>query len=99
MGVNHNRVSLIVIFNHKFEQNINLLRKIYDGRFSNIFFILPFYKGNDEDVISVYESSYSFQGYIYQKSKKPSFCLFYLAALGKQKGLSLYRGRHCCCGL
>ena len=59
-------VALIIIFNHKYEHNFPLLRKIYSERFSRIYFICPFYEGTDKDVISIYESSYYFQGYVYQ---------------------------------
>lgn len=39
---------------------------MYSKRFSNIRFIVPFYEGDDTNVIGVYESSYQFQGYIAQ---------------------------------
>lgn len=60
------KVGLIIIFNHKFNQNLEKLRKLYSGRFSYIRFVVPFYTGNDEDVICVYENSFQFQGYIAQ---------------------------------
>lgn len=59
-------VALIILFNHKFERNLPRLRQIYSDRFSNLYFIMPFYKGNDPDVICVYENSFYFQGYIAQ---------------------------------
>jgi hypothetical protein len=61
-----NKATLIIIFNHKYNRNINVLRQIYSGRFSNIYFLVPFYEGTDADVIPVYENSYFFQGYIAQ---------------------------------
>lgn len=60
---------LVIVFNHKYEQNIEKLEKLYRGRFRHIFYIVPFYQGDRADVISVYESSYRFQGYIAQASK------------------------------
>lgn len=59
----------MIVFNHKYEQNIEKLEKLYRGRFSHIFYIVPFYKGDRSDVIGVYESSYRFQGYIAQAFK------------------------------
>ena len=59
-------VVLLILFNHKYERNLPKLREIYAGRFSNLYFIMPFYKGNEEDVIGVYENSFYFQGYIAQ---------------------------------
>lgn len=60
------RVCLIVVFNHKFERNVPILRQLYSARFSVIRFIMPFYRGSDPDVISVYENSAEFQGYLAQ---------------------------------
>jgi hypothetical protein len=57
---------LIIVFNHRYDKNIPVLRKIYSARFSNIFFLVPFYNGNDPDVIPVYESSHFFQSYFAQ---------------------------------
>lgn len=63
---------LVVIFNHKFNKNIPLLRNLYKERFENLAFIVPFYEGCDDDVIPVYESSYQFEGYIAQAEAKLS---------------------------
>jgi len=57
---------LIIVFNHRFDRNIPVLDKIYAPRFSNIFYLVPFYDGNDPRVIPVYESSYFFQSYFAQ---------------------------------
>lgn len=65
-----NTVCLVVIFNHQYNSNIEKLRYYYKNRFSHIYFCVPFYMGNDEDVITVYESSYQFQGYFAQGFKK-----------------------------
>jgi hypothetical protein len=58
------KVALVILFNHNYEANLEKLDKIYQGRFSNVFYIMPFYQGNRPDVISVYENSLYFQGYI-----------------------------------
>jgi len=63
-------VCLVVIFNHRFDNNLPLLRKIYGKRFFNIRFLMPFYDGSENDVIPVYESSYQFQGYLIQAYEK-----------------------------
>jgi hypothetical protein len=60
------RVGLIIIFNHKYNGNLPLLRKLYSSRFSYIRFLSPFYEGSDKDVFRVYENSYQFQGYVAQ---------------------------------
>ena len=53
------KVCLVLIFNHKYEQNIEKLKRIYRDRFSMIRFMIPFYNGDDKggEIISVYESS------------------------------------------
>lgn len=60
------KVALIIIFNHRYDKNLPLLREMYKNRFANIRFLMPFYDGEDEDVIPVYESSYHFQGFFIQ---------------------------------
>ena len=64
------KVCLVIIFNHRYDQNLPLLRKIYGKRFSEIRFLMPFYDGTDSDVIPVYESSYQFQGFLIQAYNK-----------------------------
>ncbi len=60
------KVCLLIIYNHRYDNNIEKLEKIYSGRFSYIMHIVPFYNGSRENVIPVYECSYRFQGYIAQ---------------------------------
>jgi hypothetical protein len=55
-----------VIFNHRFDSNVEKLDLIYKNRFSYIKYIMPFYDGSKENVIPVYDSSEVFQGYIAQ---------------------------------
>lgn len=62
-------VCLAIIYNHKYEKNIDILERIYAGRFSHIYHIMPFYRGNKPNVIGVYENSYQFSGYVAQAAK------------------------------
>jgi hypothetical protein len=57
---------LIIVFNHKYDKNISRLEEIYSSKFKNIFFLVPFYTGDNPRVIPVYESSFYFQGYFAQ---------------------------------
>lgn len=61
-----NRVALIIIYNHQYNNNIPVLEKIYNNRFTNIYHLVPFYTGDIPNVISVYENSFYFQGYVSQ---------------------------------
>lgn len=63
------KVCLVVIFNHRYDKVLPKLRQIYHSRFKTIRFLMPFYDGDDTDVIPVFESSYSFQGYVAQAAK------------------------------
>lgn len=60
------KVALLVIYNHRFDKNIQRINELYAGTFSHIYHIMPFYDGYAPNVIPVYESSYCFQGYIAQ---------------------------------
>jgi hypothetical protein len=61
-----NKVALVVVYNHRFDRNIGAVERIYQGRFSNIFHLMPFYDGDRKNVIPVYENSHYFHGYIAQ---------------------------------
>lgn len=77
------KVALLVIYNHRFDKNIPLIDKIYEGRFSNVFHIVPFYDGNADNVIPVYASSLFFQSYIsqaYTHLKLQKFTHFFIVA-------------------
>ncbi len=63
------KVALIFIFNHRYDKNIPVLEKLYNSRFSNIYYLVPFYNGDHPNVIPVYENSFYFQGYIAQGLK------------------------------
>ena len=60
------RAALVVIYNHRYEQNIDLVQRIYRDRFAHIIHLMPFYTGDRADVIPVYGSSYHFQGFVAQ---------------------------------
>ena len=60
------QVALIIIYNHKYDQNIPALEELYGERFSNIYHLVPFYSGTKKNVIPVYENSFYFHGYIAQ---------------------------------
>jgi len=62
-------VALIIIFNHRYDRNIDRLEKIYEGKFSHIYHLVPFYDGTKENVIPVYGRSIFFQGYVAQGLK------------------------------
>ena len=64
-----NDVALIIIYNHRYDKNIDIIEKLYKDRFSYIYHLVPFYNGNKANVIPTYESSYYFQGYIAQGFK------------------------------
>lgn len=77
------KVCLIIIYNHNFERNIDVLERIYEGRFDGIYHVMPFYRGNKDNVIGVYENSYQFSGYIAQsldKIKNPDFSHYFFVA-------------------
>ncbi len=77
------KIALLVIYNHRFDKNIQRIRELYAGRFSHVYHIMPFYDGNENDVIPVYESSYCFSGYIsqaYTHLKHLGFTHFFVVA-------------------
>jgi hypothetical protein len=54
---------LVVVFNHKYEANLDKLDAIYRERFPDVRYLMPFYLGSRSDVTPVYDSSAQFQGY------------------------------------
>ncbi len=62
-------IALIIIYNHQYNKNIDVIERIYKDRFSNIYHLVPFYNGEKENVIPVYESSFYFQGCVSQGYK------------------------------
>jgi len=63
------KVALIIIYNHQYNRNIEIVEWIYKNRFTNIYHLVPFYNGDKRNVIPVYENSYYFQGYVSQGFK------------------------------
>jgi len=63
------KVALIIIYNHCYTNNIPTLESIYNKKFDDVFHLIPFYQGNDHNVIPVYGNSHYFQGYIAQGYK------------------------------
>ena len=77
------KIALLVLFNHRYDKNIPILEDFYKNRFSNIFFIVPFYDGDKDNVIAVYDNSYYFSNYMaqaYQHLKKKGFTHFFFVA-------------------
>ena len=77
------KIALLVIYNHRYDKNISRINEIYANRFSNIYHIMPFYDGDIENVIPVYDSSFQFQGYIsqaFQHLKNKGFSHFVCVA-------------------
>jgi len=60
------KICLVVIFNYRFDQNLDKLEKLYSSRFSNRYYLMPFYDGDIPNVIPVYENCSYFQGYFAQ---------------------------------
>lgn len=60
------KIALLIIYNHRYDKNIARIEKIYAGRFTHIYHLVPFYDGHQENVIPVYDNSFQFQGYISQ---------------------------------
>ncbi len=56
------KIALVIIYNHQYNKNIDILERIYKGRFSHIYHLIPFYQGDKENVIPVYDASLYFQG-------------------------------------
>lgn len=63
------RICLLIVYNHNYESNIDILDRLYAHRFSAVYHIMPFYRGSRKNVIGVYECSYQFSGYLTQAYK------------------------------
>lgn len=65
------RVKLISVFNHRYDKNIDTLKRLYKSKFSDIKFLVPFYDGEDDCVIPVKRNvSYNFQGFFWEGLEK-----------------------------
>lgn len=67
--------------NHPFPGNIPLLRKLYEGRFSTLLFLVPFYRTPEPDVITVYRGSYTHAAYLTDARERLAAvdCDYYMA--------------------
>lgn len=65
-----NKTGLVVLYNHNYEKNIEKISRIYKDRFPEMRQIMPFYYGNDPEVIRVFGNSFYFQTYIAQACEK-----------------------------
>lgn len=77
------KIALLVLYNHRYDKNIPRIEKLYEGKFSHIFHLMPFYDGDHPNVFPVYESSYYFQSYIaqaYQHIKRMGFTHYFIVA-------------------
>lgn len=63
-------ICLVLVYNHRFDSNIDKLEQVYRGKFDDIFHLIPFYEGDKQNVIPVYESSHYFQGYFAQSYRQ-----------------------------
>lgn len=78
-----NKIALFILYNHHYTKNIERTEELYKGKFSYVYHLIPFYSGDRENVISVYESSIQFQSYIsqaYQKVKNQGFTHYFVVA-------------------
>ena len=79
----NNKIALLIIYNHRYDKNISRLNEIYANRFTYIYHIVPFYDGELDNVIPVYDNSFQFQGYIsqaYQHIKDKGFTHYVIVA-------------------
>ena len=77
------KIALLVVYNHRYDKNIPIIEKLYKNRFSHVYQLMPFYDGDHENVIPVYDSSHYFQNYIaqaYTHLKKEGFTHFFIVA-------------------
>ena len=77
------KIALMVVYNHRYDKNIPIVESLYRGKFSHVYHLVPFYDGNMDNVIAVYDNSYFFHGYIaqaYQHIEKLGFTHFLIVA-------------------
>lgn len=68
--MNIENIVLLVVYNHRYDQNIDKVERLYRDKFKSIYHIIPFYDGEHENVLAVYESSFYFSGYVAQAKKQ-----------------------------
>ena len=77
------KTALLVVYNHRYDKNIPVIDRIYANRFSYVYHLVPFYDGDQANVIAVYDSSHYFQNYIaqaYTHLKDKGFTHFFIVA-------------------
>lgn len=58
------KLQLIIVFNHRYDMNIPVLKKYYETKFKKIKFLVPGYGGDRDDVIPVFRYlSFNFAGF------------------------------------
>ena len=60
------KIALLVLYNHRYEKNIDKIKAIYKDRFHYVYQLIPFYEGNDPSIIPVFGSSFYFQIFLSQ---------------------------------
>ena len=59
------KVGICFIFNHPFPGQIPIIKKLYEGRFSKMLFLVPYFEDDeDEDVYTVYHGAFSFDAMV-----------------------------------
>lgn len=59
-------LAAVFLFNHRFERNIAKLEALYEERFSDRQYIMPFARKRMDRVVPVYETSWNFSGHLAQ---------------------------------
>jgi len=62
-------ITAVFLFNHRYEQNIEKLERLYGDRFTTRRYIMPFASRDDDQVARVYETSWNFSGHIAQAAR------------------------------
>ena len=75
--------SLVVIYNHYFPKNIDIINRIYSSRFREVLHLLPLAEEEDGSIVSVGRSSHHFQGFVFDAReallKSPSDRFLFIA--------------------
>lgn len=58
-------VTLCVVFNHPYPDNIPFIKQMYADKFDNIIFVQPFVRSDRDDVVVSHRGSFNFQGLIF----------------------------------
>ena len=77
------KIALFILYNHNYTKNIERTEKLYKGKFTYVYHLIPFYRGDKQNVIPVYESSIKFHSYIaqaFQNVKNEGFSHYFVIA-------------------